>query len=91
MRLAKRRWMCRIRVSTCRMKADSLEPPGRRGEARGWGRVEGEVVEALVDEGAGERRKPPAPAGGGEEGMVWLCITVDTCEDQNYRGSETGI
>lgn len=51
------------------MKADSLEPPGRRGEGRGWGRVEGVTVEALVEDGAGERRKPPAPAGCGEEGM----------------------
>lgn len=60
-----------MRVSTWRMKADSFEPPGRRGEARGWGRVEGVVVvEALVEDGAGERRKLPAPAGGGEGGMV---------------------
>ncbi len=43
------------------MKADSLEPPGRRGEERGCGRVECElVVEDVTDEAGGERRKPPA-------------------------------
>lgn len=42
------------------MRADSLAPPGLRGEDRGLGRVvEVEVVE-VTEEGAGERRKPPA-------------------------------
>ena len=42
------------------MKADSLEPPGLKGAWRGRGRLLGAgVVAVVVEEGAGERRKPP--------------------------------
>lgn len=42
------------------MKADSFAPPALRGEARGCGRAEAEEVVDVMDEGAGERRNPPA-------------------------------
>lgn len=47
-------------MSTCRMKALSLEPPGRRGVLRGCGSV-GVRVE-VVEEAGGERMKPPLEA-----------------------------
>ena len=59
-RFANRRWICKMRVSTWRMKALSLVPPDFRGALRGCGRVDAEAaLEELIDDAEGERRKPP--------------------------------
>ena len=42
------------------MKADSLAPPALSGELRGWGSADAEAVVEATEDGAGERRKPPA-------------------------------
>lgn len=45
------------------MKADSLVPPGRKGEPRGCGRLEVEFVDTeATEDGGGERMKPPDEA-----------------------------
>ena len=52
------------------MKADSLAPPALRGELRGWGSADDEAVVEATEDGAGERRKPPASL---YEAIVVLC------------------
>lgn len=49
------------------MKADSLLPPARRGEARGCGRAGLAVEVADIEDAGGERIKPPL---GGGDSMV---------------------
>lgn len=41
------------------MNADSFAPPALRGEARGCGSAEADEVVDVIDEGAGESKKPP--------------------------------